>query len=113
MTALAEKCDAIGNWLQGIADVLWGMPFIIFVICVGLYYVIGSGFFSFRYFGHTMKYTIRRAIAKRPDALARLRLPASRLEALSVEPISPASRPLLQLEALERFSGCGCGPYAA
>lgn len=70
MTALAEKCDAIGNWLQGIADVLWGMPFIVFVICVGLYYVIGSGFFSFRYFGHTMKYTLGKMQNKESNSKA-------------------------------------------
>ncbi len=48
---MAELLDTIDGFL-------WGMPFIIFVLVIGLYYTVRSGFFSIIHFPYIMKNTI-------------------------------------------------------
>lgn len=43
------------NWLDGI---LWGTPFLIFCMVLGLYFMLRGGFFPFRHFGHILKNTV-------------------------------------------------------
>ena len=44
--------------LNGINDFFWNIPFIAFVILIGLYFTVRSGFFSFFHFGHILNNTI-------------------------------------------------------
>lgn len=37
---------------------LWGWPFIIFIIFIGIYFILASKCFPIVHFGHIMKYTI-------------------------------------------------------
>lgn len=48
---MAEILDTIDGFL-------WGMPFIIFVLVIGLYYMIKSGFFPIVHLPYIMKHTI-------------------------------------------------------
>ncbi len=54
---MAEILDTIDGFL-------WGMPFIIFVLVIGLYYTVRSGFFSIFHLPYIMKNTI----AKREES---------------------------------------------
>ena len=45
------------NFLNTLNDFLWGTPFIVFVMAVGVYFTVKGKFFPFRYFGHIMKHT--------------------------------------------------------
>lgn len=48
---MAEFLDAVDGFL-------WGMPFIIFVLVIGLYYTLRSGLFSIIHLHYIMKNTI-------------------------------------------------------
>ena len=48
---LADVLNAINNYL-------WNIPFIIFVIVIGLYFTVRSGFFTVCHFGHIFSHTI-------------------------------------------------------
>lgn len=58
---------AILNYLDGL---LWGTPFIVFVVAVGIYFTVGSKFFAFRHFGHIFKNTVLKATDKEANATA-------------------------------------------
>lgn len=36
-------------------DILWGLPLIILILAVGIFFTFATGFFQFRYFGYSMK----------------------------------------------------------
>lgn len=36
-------------------DILWGLPLIILILAVGIFFTFATGFFQFRYFGYAMK----------------------------------------------------------
>jgi len=44
--------------LNNIDNFLWGTPFTVFVIAIGLYFTVFSGFFPIMHFGHIMKHTM-------------------------------------------------------
>jgi AGCS family alanine or glycine:cation symporter len=46
---------------------LWGLPFLFFVIAVGLYFTFGSGLFTVAHFNHIMKNTIGSVIGKNKE----------------------------------------------
>lgn len=50
--------------LNQINDLVWGMPFIIFVLIVGVYYMIRGGFFTITHFGHIMHNTLASLTSK-------------------------------------------------
>jgi len=54
---MAEVLDKIDGFL-------WGMPFILFVLAVGLYYMIRSGFFSIVHLPYIMRNTIGKLTSK-------------------------------------------------
>ena len=45
------------NILNGINNFLWGKPFTYFVLFIGLYFTVRSGFFSVFHFKHILKNT--------------------------------------------------------
>jgi len=47
----------LAHVLNTINDFLWGVPFLTFVICIGLYFTVRSGFFPVFHFGHILKHT--------------------------------------------------------
>ena len=47
----------IANFVFKLESIFWGMPFIVFVMLVGLYFTVKSGFFTFAKFGHILKHT--------------------------------------------------------
>ena len=48
----------MGNLLNNLNNFIWGMPFILFVMIVGLYFTARGGFFTITHFGHVMKHTL-------------------------------------------------------
>lgn len=50
--------------LNRISSFLWGTPFLGFVILVGLYFTVGSGFFTLTHFRHIMKKTFGSIFSK-------------------------------------------------
>ncbi|MCQ4726403.1 sodium:alanine symporter family protein [Anaerotignum faecicola] len=47
----------IADFIFKLESIFWGLPFIIFVMLVGFYFTVRSGFFPFVKFGHILKYT--------------------------------------------------------
>lgn len=41
-------------------DILWGLPLIILILVVGLFFTMKAGFFQFRYFNYSMKHAYNR-----------------------------------------------------
>ncbi len=41
-------------------DILWGLPLIILILAVGIFFTFVTGFFQFRYFGYAMKQTYKK-----------------------------------------------------
>ena len=56
-----EVMDAIDSFL-------WGTPFLVFVILVGLYFTLRSGMFTISHFGHVMKHTMGSMTSKEANA---------------------------------------------
>lgn len=54
--------------LSDLDSFLWGAPFTLFVIGVGLYFLLRSGFFPLAYFGHVMRYTLGSLTSKEANA---------------------------------------------
>lgn len=54
----------IATVLNGLNDFLWGTPFLLFVLCVGLYFTLRSGFFQIVHIGHWMKLTLGSMMSK-------------------------------------------------
>jgi len=50
--------ESVANFIYNLDDILWGKPFLIFVLFIGLYFTVRSGFFPFVHFGHIMKNTL-------------------------------------------------------
>lgn len=50
--------------LFSIDDVLWGKPFLVFVLFIGLYFTVRGKFFPFVHFGHIMKNTLGSMLSK-------------------------------------------------
>lgn len=48
----------MSSFLEKAVEILWGLPLIITILFVGLFFTIGSKFFQFKYFGHIMKHTL-------------------------------------------------------
>lgn len=48
-------------------DYLWGTPMVIFILAAGVYFTIRSGLFQFKFFGHAMKYSVKRLLGKTAD----------------------------------------------
>ena len=48
----------MGDFLISLNNFIWGAPFILFVMIIGLYFTARSGFFTFTHFGHVMKNTL-------------------------------------------------------
>ena len=48
----------LGTLLSNLDSFLWGAPFTLFVIGVGLYFLVRSGFFPITHFGHMMHHTL-------------------------------------------------------
>ena len=46
------------DFLNALNDLMWGKPFIIFVMMVGLIFTLQGGFFTISRFGHIMKHTL-------------------------------------------------------
>lgn len=46
------------DFLNTLNDFLWGTPFILFVMLIGLYFTVKGGMFTFTHFGHIMKNTL-------------------------------------------------------
>ena len=47
----------IADLIFKLEGIFWGLPFIIFVMVVGFYFTVASGFFPFVKFGHILKHT--------------------------------------------------------
>ncbi|WP_156291631.1 alanine/glycine:cation symporter family protein [Oceanobacillus salinisoli] len=47
------------NILASLSGFLWGLPLILTMVFVGIYFTIGSRFFQFRHIGHILKETFR------------------------------------------------------
>ncbi len=41
-------------------DILWGLPLIVLILAVGIFFTFVTGFFQFRYFGYAMKETYKK-----------------------------------------------------
>jgi alanine or glycine:cation symporter, AGCS family len=54
----------MNNILESISAFLWGLPLILTMIFVGLYFTIRSGFFQFRYLPHILKETVSKIFRK-------------------------------------------------
>lgn len=52
------------NILNGINNFLWGKPFTYFVLFIGLYFTVRSGFFSVFHFKHILKNTFGSMFSK-------------------------------------------------
>lgn len=48
-------------------DYFWGTPLVMFILLVGAYLTIGSGFFQFRFFGKSIKAAVRHFTSKDND----------------------------------------------
>ena len=46
------------DFLVSLNNFIWGAPFILFVMLIGLYFTARSGLFTFAHFGHVMKNTL-------------------------------------------------------
>lgn len=55
--------------LNKLDSFLWGMPFIVFVIAVGLYFTLGSGLFTLTHFRHIMKNTLGSMLSKEANSV--------------------------------------------
>lgn len=53
--------------LNKIDSFLWGMPFLIFVIFIGLYFTVKSGLFTLTHINHIMKNTIGSVVGKNKE----------------------------------------------
>lgn len=51
--------------LESLSAFLWGLPLILTMVFVGLYFTIRSGFFQFRYFPHILKETLSKVFRKK------------------------------------------------
>ena len=45
------------SFLEWLGEELWGTPFIVFTIVIGVYYIIATRAFSFVHLGHIFKNT--------------------------------------------------------
>ena len=54
----------MGEFLNNLNNFIWGLPFIIFVMIVGLYFSARGGFFTIAHFGHVMKQTLGSLMSK-------------------------------------------------
>ena len=54
----------MGEFLNNLNNFIWGLPFIIFVMIVGLYFSARGGFFTISHFGHVMKQTLGSLMSK-------------------------------------------------
>lgn len=54
----------MGEVLSKISGFLWGTPFLLFILSIGLYFTAGSKFFVFTHFKHIMKQTLGSLFSK-------------------------------------------------
>ncbi len=52
------KLNYMVDFLVSLNNFIWGAPFILFVMLIGLYFTARSGLFTFAHFGHVMKNTL-------------------------------------------------------
>lgn len=104
----------LAHILNSINDFFWDIPFLTFIVGIGLYFFIKSRLFPVVHFGHILRHTVFSSKKNRRQKKKGPYLPlkpfVSLLAAVSALAVSAVLPLPWLLVDLELCSGCGSGP---
>ena len=109
------------NIITGINAFLWGWPFIIFIISIGIYFMYASRCFPIFHFYHIIKHTIcslwspesKETFSKREGTVSPIEAGCIAIGgAVGCTAIGGVATAVATGGQGGRFSGCGSGPYS-